>query len=139
MLAATEGENPLTSSLKSDITEEPQYFTWFSNFSNIENGRKDLLPSKQPLLQCRKEIKERIWDSLGQCNAEKSKEMQAFSLEKHKREIARIAKLIDVDISGTRTAWSHFKDEARKIGLEIERIIFDEIREEAVVEMLGSY
>lgn len=137
-----EEEQPSTSTLNSDMSEEPHYFTWFSKLHQNEIGRKDLLPSKQTLLQCRKERKERIWgshDSLINGKAEKSMGMQVFSLEKNRKEVARIAKLIDVDLSGTRREWIHLKDEARKIGLEIERLIFEEIKVALVVEMFGSH
>ncbi|KAH0468760.1 hypothetical protein IEQ34_001992 [Dendrobium chrysotoxum] len=121
-----EEEKLSTSSLNSDISEEPQYFNWFSKLHQDENGRK--------------EPKERIWGShYSLSNGRKCMEMQVFSLEKHRKEVARIAKLIDVDLSGTRREWSHFKDGGRKIGLEIERLIFEEIREELVVEMFGSH
>ncbi|XP_020597722.1 uncharacterized protein LOC110037418 [Phalaenopsis equestris] len=136
---STEEENRSTSTMNSDMSEEAHYFTCFSNLNQTENGaRKD----KQPLLKCRKELKERIFAShygLSQSKSEKSREMQIFSVEKHRKEVARIAKLIDMDLSGTRREWSHFKDEAKKTGLEIERLIFEEIREETVVEMFGSH
>ncbi|RWV79012.1 hypothetical protein GW17_00059923 [Ensete ventricosum] len=47
-----------------------------------------------------------------------------------------ISQLIDFDFSKSRKEWSHFQQETGEVGIEIEHIIFEEIREETVLDVL---
>ncbi|KAK8919053.1 hypothetical protein KSP39_PZI021273 [Platanthera zijinensis] len=109
-----------------------------SCYNQHKNDRNGKLRSNHLLQQCGKEFEERIFgrrESLGHHRVAKlAMEVQVVSFG-----AASIAEWIDVDRIGTTAEWSRFTAEAMEIGLVIEGFIFDEIREEVVVEMLGSH
>ncbi|PKU80809.1 hypothetical protein MA16_Dca014647 [Dendrobium catenatum] len=85
------------------------------------------------LLECwRKETEERIlsFEDRLSCSdmSEKAMNEQIFSWEKQKG-----------DSSCCREEWNQFKAEAREIGLCLEAAIFDELREETILDTLALY
>lgn len=46
--------------------------------------------------------------------------------------------LIASDLSKSRREWTQFQVEEKEVGIEIEQIIFEEIREELLVDVLDS-
>ncbi|WOL04358.1 hypothetical protein Cni_G13079 [Canna indica] len=50
--------------------------------------------------------------------------------------LADITKLIDSDLSKSRKEWSQFEHEITEAGVEIEHIIFEEIRDKTLLEIL---
>ncbi|KAJ8470104.1 hypothetical protein OPV22_024447 [Ensete ventricosum] len=50
-----------------------------------------------------------------------------------------ISQLIDFDFSKSRKEWNHFQQETGEVGIEIEHIIFEEIREETVLDVLRCH
>ncbi|KAG0467193.1 hypothetical protein HPP92_018184 [Vanilla planifolia] len=108
-----------------------------SNFSKLywqRDGNKVLFNSKQHVLQHEEEVEERIVDT-----RESLEKRRVFSLEKKRSHVARVKQWMDLDVSRWRMEWSHFPVETRDIGMEIEGFIFEEIKEEAFVEMLGLF
>nr|CAD1841408.1 unnamed protein product [Ananas comosus var. bracteatus] len=71
--------------------------------------------------------------------AEKLIEDQLSSWEKMRVDFLRIPNLIGSDISKSTKEWSQFHPEMTKIGKEIENLIFEEIRRESVLDLLGSH
>ncbi|RWW04157.1 hypothetical protein GW17_00032636 [Ensete ventricosum] len=53
--------------------------------------------------------------------------------------LGNISRLIDFDFSESRKEWSHFRHEIGEVGTEIEQIIFEEISEEAVLDVLRCH
>ncbi|WOL07828.1 hypothetical protein Cni_G16577 [Canna indica] len=47
-----------------------------------------------------------------------------------------ISQLVDIDLAKSRKEWSHFENDKRGVGSEIEYIIFEEIRRETVLDLL---
>lgn len=53
--------------------------------------------------------------------------------------LGNISQLIDFDFSESRKEWSHFRHEIGEVGAEIEQSIFEEISEEAVLDVLHRH
>ncbi|PKA57047.1 hypothetical protein AXF42_Ash002351 [Apostasia shenzhenica] len=84
-----------------------------------------------------KSCREGIREGLGEEDGGKAMKGQVSPLEKNSGEGARIAELIDVDLSGSRREWGgSFEAEEREIGIEIEGFIFEEMEEEVALEIL---
>ncbi|CAL9757643.1 uncharacterized protein LOC103982933 [Musa acuminata AAA Group] len=65
--------------------------------------------------------------------------MMILSRESRGCALGNISQLIDVDFSESRKEWSHFRHEIGEVGAEIEQIIFEEISEEAVLDVLHRH
>ncbi|KAG0464884.1 hypothetical protein HPP92_019048 [Vanilla planifolia] len=126
-----EEENPSTTSLDTELSEQTLYSACFCNLHEHTESNKALFQPKQLIFHCINEVEGRIlnWhESLGQG--------RVFSLEKQRNDANGIAQLMDGDLSVPQKQWNHFQSETRAIGTEIEGFIFEKIREEAVAEML---
>lgn len=112
-----------------------------SLLSQHAKSKKELNRSHQLLLlDCVREAEKRIWDSYECLSPERAKRIikdQIFSWDHQKRgDLADIARLVDLQVSESREEWRHFQPEIREIGIEMEAIIFEEIREEILLDML---
>ncbi|XP_008797019.2 uncharacterized protein LOC103712310 [Phoenix dactylifera] len=111
-----------------------------SFLSQYANTKKELDRSYQLLLDCVREVEKRIWDSYECLSPERAKSIikeRIFTWEKKRGDVADIAQLVDSEVSESREEWRHFQSEIREIGIEIETVIFEEIREETLLDMLG--
>lgn len=94
--------------------------------------------SHQLLLDCVREVEKGIWDSHECLSPERAKrniKEQIISWEKQRGDLADITQLVDLEVSKSREEWRHFQPEIREIGIEIEAAIFEEIREEIVLDI----
>ncbi|KAG1348138.1 hypothetical protein COCNU_06G019670 [Cocos nucifera] len=110
-----------------------------SFLSQHAKSKRELNQSHQHLLDCVGEVEERIWDSQEYLSPERAKRIaqeQIFSWEKQRGDLADIAQLVDLEVSKSREEWRRFQPEIRAIGIEIEAVIIEEIREEIVLDML---
>ncbi|EHA8587152.1 hypothetical protein COCNU_scaffold001487G000030 [Cocos nucifera] len=101
---------------------------------------KELDRSYQLVLDCVREVEKRIWDSYECLSPERVKSIikeRIFTWDKQRGDVADIAQLVDLEVSESREEWSNFQTEIREIGIEIEAVIFEEIREETLLDMLG--
>ncbi|XP_072957820.1 uncharacterized protein [Typha angustifolia] len=98
--------------------------------------------SGQLLSECVKEVEEMIWDShecLSPQRTGKLIEEQIISWEKLRGDIAKLTHLIHLDFSRPSREWRQFQSERKEIGMEIETQIFEDIRREAVMDILSSH
>lgn len=86
------------------------------------------LQPRQLLLDFLKEMEDKSWDPC-----------EVFPWEKQRGDVAVVTHLIELDLSETRREWTQFNGEKREIGVEIGGIIFEEMREQCVFDMLGSH
>ncbi|OAY78874.1 hypothetical protein ACMD2_08176 [Ananas comosus] len=100
-----------------------------------KNKELDQSDQVMALLGCPMEVGECVSPQL----AEKLIEDQLSSWEKMRVDFLRIPNLIGSDISKSTKEWSQFHPEMTKIGKEIENLIFEEIRRESVLDLLGSH
>ncbi|XP_010942340.1 uncharacterized protein [Elaeis guineensis] len=110
-----------------------------SFLSQHAKSKRELNQSHQLLLDRVREVDKRIWDSHEYLSPEGAKRIvkeEIFSWEKQRGDLADIAQLVDLEVSKSREEWRHFQPEIGEIGIEIEAVIFEEIREEIVLEML---
>jgi hypothetical protein len=69
----------------------------------------------------------------------KQTDEQVLSWEKITRDITRIPTLIEFDFTKSERKWCQLKQDMIEIGGEIETLIFEEIRKEAVLDLLVSH
>lgn len=90
-----------------------------------------------------KDVQEMIWEpqeSLrSQMSSKQTDEAQVLSWEEITRDITKIPTLIEFDFTKSERQWCQLKQDKIEIGGEIETLIFEEIRKEAVLELLGSH
>ncbi|XP_010941953.1 uncharacterized protein [Elaeis guineensis] len=110
-----------------------------SFLSQHARSKKELDRSYQLLLDCVREVEKRIWDSYECLSPERVKSIikeRIFTWEKQRGDVTDIAQLVDLEVSESREEWKHFQTEVREIGIEMEAVIFEEIREETLLDML---
>ncbi|RLN19662.1 uncharacterized protein C2845_PM02G02770 [Panicum miliaceum] len=71
--------------------------------------------------------------------AGRSIEQQISSWEKIAGDISRIPAMMKLDLSRSMRQWREMEPEVREIGARIETLIFEDIRSEAVCDMLASH
>ncbi|PUZ37614.1 hypothetical protein GQ55_9G133500 [Panicum hallii var. hallii] len=71
--------------------------------------------------------------------ASRSIEQQISSWEKIAGDISRIPAMMELDLSRSMRQWREMEPEVREIGARIETLIFEDIRSEAVCDMLASH
>ncbi|KAJ4733591.1 hypothetical protein LUZ62_039297 [Rhynchospora pubera] len=84
---------------------------------------------------------EMIWEpqeSLRQMSLKQTEE-QVLSWEKITRDITKIPTLVEDDFTKTEREWCQLKQDIGEVGSKIETLIFEEIREEAVLDLLDSH
>jgi len=99
---------------------------------------------RQLLLDFLKEMKGEGCDPfelLGQKMSGNIMQGEIFPWEKQRErgDVAMFTHLLALDLSETRREWTQFNAENREIGTEIGGIIFEEMREECVFDMLGLH
>jgi hypothetical protein len=72
-------------------------------------------------------------------NGGQSIEEQVSSWEKIAGDISRIPSMMELDLRQSAPQWREHRPEVAEIGARIETLIFDDIRREAVRDMLGSH
>ncbi|CAL9772256.1 unnamed protein product [Musa acuminata subsp. burmannicoides] len=90
------------------------------------------------LVDCRKEAQGKLSTSRG-CSSPEIIQEEISSWEDQRGGSGNISRLIDFDFSKSREEWSHFQHEIGEVGIEMEHIIFDEIREETVLDVLHCH
>ncbi|KAG0500686.1 hypothetical protein HPP92_000758 [Vanilla planifolia] len=95
--------------------EKPSTSTCFCN----QRSSNDWL-----LLKYGTELEKRIW---------------VFCWEKQRRDAAKIEQMVDLELSGAKTQCKNFQVEAREVATAMEEVIFEEMREEVILEMLFRF
>lgn len=90
------------------------------------------------LLDFLKELEDNNWDPY-EVLSQKMSMQEIFQCEEQRGDVAMINQLQELDLSGTRREWTQFKAERREIGGEIGGIIFEEMSEECVFDMLSFH
>lgn len=98
-----------------------------SSTSRLSSPKKPVqIQPRHLLLDLLKEMEDKSWDPC-----------EIFPWEKQRGDMAMLTHLIELDLSETRREWTQFNAVKREIGIEIGGIIFEEMREEFVLDMLG--
>ncbi|KAF3333767.1 hypothetical protein FCM35_KLT01458 [Carex littledalei] len=88
------------------------------------------------------DVQEMIWEPQENLRSQmslKQTDEQVLSWEKITRDINKIPTLIEYDFTKSEKQWYQLKQDMVGIGSEIETLIFEEIRKEAVLDLLGSH
>lgn len=89
-----------------------------------------------------KDVEEMIWEPQENLRSQmslKQADEQVLSWEKITRDINKIPTLIEYDFTKSKKQWCQLKQDMVGVGSEIETLIFEEIRKEAVLDLLGSH
>jgi hypothetical protein len=89
-----------------------------------------------------KNVQEMIWEpqeNLRSQMSSKQTDEQVLSWENITRDITKIPTLIEFDFTKSKKQWRQPKQDMIDIGSKIETLIFEEIRKEAVLDLLGSH
>lgn len=89
-----------------------------------------------------KDVQEMIWEPQENLRSQmslKQTDEQVLSWEKITRDIHKIPTLIEYDFTKSEKQWHQLKQDMVGIGSEIETLIFEEIRKETVLDLLGSH
>ncbi|XP_072973658.1 uncharacterized protein [Typha angustifolia] len=114
---------------------EAAYTPAFNQFSKSD----ELEQPQQLVLDCVREVEGRNWDQ-HQCSSPTKTEKffceEAPSWESQEADEAWISQLIASDLSNSSKEWIQFKPQIREIGTKIEASIFEQLREEAVLDII---
>ncbi|CAL9103958.1 unnamed protein product [Musa textilis] len=94
------------------------------------------------LVDCLKEAEGKLSTSHGCSSPERSGKIiqeEILSWEDQRGGRGNISQSIDLDFSRSRKEWSHCQHEMGEVGIGIEHIIFEEIREETVLDVLHCH
>ncbi|XP_078178313.1 uncharacterized protein LOC144572563 [Carex rostrata] len=116
-----------------------------STSSRVSEGEEELQISTNSSLKNNvvgKDVQEMIWEPQETLRSQmslKQTDEQVLSWEKITRDINKIPTLIEYDFTKSGKQWCQLKQDMVGIGSEIETLIFEEIRKEAVLDLLGSH
>lgn len=107
------------------------------------NTKKHLHEPHHFVLDCLREVEGRLSTPHECSGPEKrgnNREEEVLSYDdNHGAALANLSRLIDSDFSKSRKDWSHHQHEMTEVGIQIEHLIFEEIREETLVGILDCH
>ncbi|KAK3149730.1 hypothetical protein QOZ80_3AG0221810 [Eleusine coracana subsp. coracana] len=88
---------------------------------------------------CEMDVDESDDETVSRTNTGKSLQEQISSWEKIAGDISRIPSMMELDVQQSVPQWREHRPEVAEIGSRIETLIFEDIRREAVCDMLASH
>lgn len=126
----------------SDMFKELLQAAYSPPLDQFTKSKKVLHQQEQLLLDCVREVEEKICASYESLTPEMTKKIiseEILSWEMQRGDLTKISKPIFSDASNSMREWNRFRSQMGDIVIEIEAAIFEEVREEIVLNLLDLY
>lgn len=130
------------------FTEQEELRGFISSSVGLSKSKRMLQQKRKLLLDCVREVVERSLEKGARCqvleyaetrNNEKIVLDQIFSWGKQGGNATNITQILGCDLMEAKLEWDQFQPQMPEIQIEIADVIFEEITNEIVVDMLDSF